>query len=101
MANEDQISDAASIPIGAEDTLKGAVSGFLDALRCRGFEAGYYRAIRDVLSDLLLMTEEFIQEHPDAPPELRKLIYSFEELLEKRCCQLPSEIGVVEGGLGI
>jgi hypothetical protein len=100
MAGED-LDGRGTASAASADPLSDTVGSLLGALRAHGFEAGYYRAIRDVLSDLILMTEQFIHEHPDAPTELRRLIYGFEEVLEKRYRQLPSENGMVEGGLGI
>lgn len=70
-----------------------------------GFEAGYRRAVRDVLVGLLATTESFVREQPPPTPaaarDLWRVVFAFERYLERRAGNPPGGPGFVEGGLGI
>ena len=55
-----------------------------------------------MLRSLLSITEEFIRAEPGGGgDDLRRIVYRFEEHLERRIWSLSRDEGVVEGGLGI
>jgi hypothetical protein len=67
----------------------------------RGYELGYRRAVSDALSLLLLVTEEYLRDHPEGRA-LREVLYPFEEHVERHLHRLGShESEYVAGGLGI
>jgi len=75
--------------------------GVLDAYRQDGFSAGYRRAISDVLSDFLWVSERFLKEHSPPPPGLRQVLQEFEQHLEDLAKPSSPAGGFVDGGLGI
>ena len=66
-----------------------------------GFEAGYRQAVRDLLSDLTALSEEFMSTRPEPRDELDRVVYPFEDYLQKRLERLTPDGHFVEGGLGI
>jgi hypothetical protein len=79
----------------------GIFAGVLASYGERGYELGYRRAVSDALSLLLLVTEEYLRDHPDGRA-LRQVLYPFEEHVERHLYRLGShDAGYVTGGLGI
>lgn len=79
----------------------GIFAGVLASYGERGYALGYRRAVSDALSLLLLVTEEYLRDHPDGRA-LRQVLYPFEEHVERHLCRLGSrDSGYVAGGLGI
>ena len=75
----------------------------------QGFDEGYRRALKDLLGSLLSISERFIGEQagehagpgPCTPSEARRVIYPFEEYLERQISRMTPDEGYVEGGMGI
>lgn len=87
---------------GSEVCADGMLSSVMAVHRERGFDAGYDRAVNDVLLSLMLLTEEYLQRQPpEAKADLRRDLYAFEEFVERNIHRLRSQHGFVEGGLGI
>ena len=66
-----------------------------------GYEAGYHRAVHDLLARLTLLSEEFMATRGETRDELRRVLYPFEEYLERRIERMTPDRDFVEGGLGI
>jgi hypothetical protein len=97
----DALQEAEFEPAIPDTAIDGAVNGVLGAIRQEGFDAGYRRAVSDLLAEFLLITEEHLHDLPEPDPALRALLRSFEAQLE-RFGQARLELqGFVEGGLGI
>ena len=62
-----------------------------------GYEAGYRQAVRDLLSDLTALSEEFMSTRPEAREELDRVVYPFEDYLQKRLERLTPDGHFVEG----
>ena len=79
----------------------GSAIGAVWSLSYRqGYDEGYRRAVRDVLSSLLLISEEFIGIRPESSQDIRGVLVPFEEHLEQRISRMsPDETFI--GGLGI
>jgi predicted outer membrane protein len=75
----------------------------LGAYRAEGFDAGYHRAVNDLLADFVLVAREFIRDQGDDSPELRQALREFQERFEKHLEQAASGRAdqFVDGGLGI
>jgi hypothetical protein len=67
----------------------------------QGFEEGHRAAVETLLKSLLTISEEFIATEPNAGPDLRRIVYRFEEHLERRIWRMSASDGFIEGGLGI
>ena len=68
----------------------------------QGYDEGRRMAVEQLLRSLLSITEEFIRAEPGGGgDDLRRIVYRFEEHLERRIWSLSRDEGVVEGGLGI
>ena len=67
----------------------------------QGFDEGYRRAVRDVLGSLLAMSERFIDDQAGSALETRRVVYPFEEYLERQISGMTPDGGFVEGGMGI
>jgi hypothetical protein len=91
--------------IGHESSIQPAnvtlYGDLFKAYRREGFDAGYRQATQDLLACLVLKSEQFIAEHPRSDHELRKLIYTFVDRLERQIDRNAANRGFVEGGLGI
>ena len=92
----------------AEDPTLAPVSdspldGILEAYRQQGYDAGYSRALNDVLADFLLFTQRLLRNaDPDDRNRLRRSLRSFETQLESSLAGQNGRVyPVVEGGLGI
>ena len=86
---------------GQEAEADGVFAGVLASYSERGYERGYRRAVSDALALLLLATEEYLRQHPQ-DRALRRVLYPFEEHLERHLRGLASrDSGYVAGGLGI
>jgi hypothetical protein len=93
-----------SFPLLADDALgdvglTGVFDGVLEAHRQEGYEAGYRRAVNDLLADFPLIAADFIRSQSAPSPELRKVLRAFEEHLERAAGSSTSHF--VDGGLGI
>lgn len=90
-----ELPDAAA----AGDSVFGRVLGVYEQ---HGYEAGYHRALQDVLLSLLGVTEDLIRRRAldDAVAEnLRRAAWAVAEDVQRDVT--PIESGFVEGGLGI
>jgi hypothetical protein len=99
-------------PAGAPPGVLGSVLGVYER---HGYDAGYRRAVQDVLLSLLGVTEQFIRERgvngaaaPGATTQsdndaadLRRVVWALREDLERRFERDKNASGFVEGGLGI
>jgi len=81
-------------------SLGNVFDGVLGAFRQDGYEAGYHRAVNDLLAEFVFISEEFIRSHTSRQTELRQVFRAFEERLE-RAAGAPSANHFVDGGLGI
>jgi hypothetical protein len=88
-------------PVLPDAALGGALDGVLGVLRQESFDAGYRRAVSDLLAEYLLITEEHLHDLPQPDPALRALLRSFEEQLTRFAHARLELEGFVEGGLGI
>ena len=85
----------------------GVLGSVLGVYEQHGYDAGYRRAVQDVLLSLLGVTEQFIRERGTggSPPEdLRRVVWALGEDLERQLAAGASDrstSGEVEGGLGI
>ncbi len=77
----------------------GVFDGVLEAYRQEGYEAGYRRAVNDLLADFPLIAADFLRNQSSAPSELRKALRAFEEHLERAAGSSSNHF--VDGGLGI
>jgi hypothetical protein len=99
-ATHDNIT-VTELPDGPAGAVLGSVLGVYEQ---HGYEAGYHRAVQDVLLSLLGVTEDFIRQRGLAAPaarELRQVIWAYHAHLQRRSERLGSAAGYVEGGLGI
>jgi len=97
-------ADAAPDAAPPADAAVGeAFDSVLGAFRQDGFEAGYRRAVSDLLAEFLLISEERLHEQPTPQPQLRELLRSFERHLERfaEARLAVGDAGLVDGGLGI
>ena len=83
-----------------EPVIGEVFDGVLGAYRQEGYDAGYRRAVNDLLADFVLISNEFIRSQPTPIPELRQALRAFEEHLE-RAAGASSSKHFVDGGLGI
>jgi hypothetical protein len=67
--------------------------------RREGFDAGYRRALSEVLASSVFVAEQALQETADAA-DVRRTLYRFIELLEKETLRSQHEESFIEG-LGI
>ena len=73
----------------------------------QGYEEGYRRAGDDLIRSLVALLEQYIAQRPeaikaDAAADLRRVLYPFEEYLERRIDRMsPDDAAWVEGGMGI
>jgi hypothetical protein len=84
----DTASDPAYRPIDA------VLPSIFDVYRQQGFDRGYEQAIDQLLATLIYSTEEFLNSQfgIDIPPDLRRrLVYRYEEHLERHIQQLAAE----------
>jgi hypothetical protein len=89
------------VPDAADAAVGEAFDGVLGAFRQEGFDAGYRRAVNDLLAEFLLISEEYLHEQPNPAPGLRETLRSFSRHLE-RFAEIRRELGnFVDGGLGI
>ena len=85
----------------ADGSGDGVFAGVLASYSEQGYARGYRRAVSDALALLLLVTEEYLRQHPDAR-NLRAVLYPFEEHVERHLHRLGSgDSGYVSDGLGI
>jgi hypothetical protein len=80
----------------------------LGAYRADGFDAGYHRAVNDMLADFALMAHEFTRERVGDASELRLLLREFQDRFESHLERAGSssastlqQAQYVDGGLGI
>ncbi len=68
----------------------------------QGYDEGYRAAVRDLLGSLLKLSDEYIGHHSVPSSEVRKVVYAFEEYLERRIVKMsPDDEFFVQDGLGI
>jgi hypothetical protein len=85
----------------------GVLGSVLGVYEQHGYDAGYRRAVQDVLLSLLGVTEQFIRQQGTggpSPEDLRRVVWALHEDLERRLAaggEARSTSGEVEGGLGI
>ena len=85
----------------------GVLGSVLGVYEQHGFDAGYRRAVQDVLLSLLGVTEQLIRQQgtgSSSPEDLRRVVWSLHEDLQRRLAagaEARSAAGEVEGGLGI
>jgi hypothetical protein len=75
----------------------------LGAYRADGFDAGYHRAVNDLLADFALVAREFIREQGQDSPQLLQALREFQDRFEKHL-ENAAPGGAdqfVDGGLGI
>jgi hypothetical protein len=88
-----------------EPPLGNVFDTVLDAYRSDGFEAGYHRAVNDLLADFALIAKEFLREHEQQSDELRQALRDFQIRFEAHLENaVPASRTVdqyVDGGLGI
>jgi ATP phosphoribosyltransferase regulatory subunit HisZ len=87
--------------VSSDAALGGAFDGVLEAYRQEGYEAGYRRAVNDLLADFPLISADFIRSQSAPSPELRKVLRAFEEHLERAAGASANSHHFVDGGLGI
>jgi hypothetical protein len=87
--------------IAGEAALGGVFDGVLEAYRQEGYEAGYRRAVNDLLADFPLISADFLRSQSAPSPELRKVLRAFEEHLEQAAGASANAHHFVDGGLGI
>ena len=100
------VTDITDAP--ARTPAAGVLGSVLGVYEQHGYDAGYRRAVQDVLLSLLGVTEQFIRERrtgpggatPDAD-DLRRIVWALQEDLERRFERENHASGFVEGGLGI
>ena len=80
---------------------EGALAQVWSIYYGQGFDEGYRRAVKDLLASLVSISERFIGERPESAGQVRKVLYPFEEYLEKQIGRMTPEDGFVEGGMGI
>ena len=87
------------------EVFPGVVDSVLGAYRADGFEAGYSRAVNDLLAEFALAAREFAREHHNDSPELRAalrdFLLKFEQHLEQAAATSKQPDSFVDGGLGI
>lgn len=76
----------------------GALNVVLDAHRREGFDAGYRRAITDVLAATVFVAEKAIRQSNADSPETRRAIYAFIEMLERETIRLRKDESFEQGG---
>jgi hypothetical protein len=88
-----------------EPALNNVFDTVLDAYRSDGFEAGYHRAVNDLLADFALIAKEFLRERENPSDELRHALRDFQMRFEAHMENaMPASRTVdqyVDGGLGI
>lgn len=94
---------SADVPAQDPSLESGDVFGsIVEIYRREGFDAGYRRALHDLLAGLVLNCEEFLRERDAAVSrELRPVLYGFVDRLEREIVRSSEHHGYVEGGLGI
>jgi hypothetical protein len=75
-------------------------NGIFEAHRREGFDAGYRRGAREVLSLLAISSEEVLMQHRGNTRELREALYAVLDRVERRV-DLRFDADEFEGGLGI
>jgi hypothetical protein len=81
----------------------GSIFGALiEVYRKQGFEHGYQKAMNDVLSSLVHLTEQYLGGRTDdAKADVRRIVYSYVEHLQTEIRRASNDAGYVSGGLGI
>jgi hypothetical protein len=96
----DETSDG--ITVEALPDVESLMGGILSAYRLKEFDAGYSRALSDIVNALVLESALYLRTRPDAAPDARRLVSAFATYLERRITALrPSSHAFVEDGLGI
>jgi len=88
-----------------EPALGNVFDTVLDAYRSDGFEAGYHRAVNDLLADFALIAKECLRDHDNNSDDLRHALRDFQERFERHLEQSAATSRstdlYVDGGLGI
>jgi hypothetical protein len=89
----------------SDSSLSGVVDTVMGAYRADGFDAGYRRAVNDLLAEFPLVAKEFLREHECSTAELRQALRDFELRFEQHLEQAAATARpvdqYVDGGLGI
>jgi hypothetical protein len=72
------------------------ISLVLSSTRREGFDAGYRRALTEVLSSSVFIAEQALQETADVG-DVRRTLYRFIELLEKETLRAQHDESFIEG----
>ena len=89
---------------------RAVLPGLLISHEHRGFQYGYRQAVADLLAALVWETEAFLRDDSQAAEtgsstratlDARRLLYRFEERLERHIQSLHPDAGYVSDGLGI
>ena len=91
----EQTNDSAPQPLG------NVFNGVLSAYYEQGFARGYRRAVGDLLSVLLVATDEHLSARETLTPAQRREIYEFTRFLQRRLQTLSQDPQYVSEGLGI
>jgi len=96
-ASDDGISviELVDPPGGAE-----VLAGVLGAYHEQGYERGYQRALADVRTSLLALTEDYLRGFPELTPELRGALRGLEAYLQRHF-HSHDQPDFVSDGLGI
>jgi hypothetical protein len=81
--------------------LEGVFDAVSDAHRSSGYDAGYRRAVNDLMAELALLVAEVARERPEGRDALRLLRQRFEQSVDGHQVERPTADGYVAGGLGI
>ena len=85
-----------------DDSSGGIFGALIEVYRGQGFEQGYQKAMNDVLSSLVLTTEQYLDgRSDDAKADVRRIVYGYVEHLQTQIRRASTEAGYVSGGLGI
>ena len=77
---------------------ESAFNSVLEAYAGHGFDQGYARATRDLLSVYPLLVEQFLHGRKEATPQVRKLIRDFGRFVEERVGRKLEDAGFADGG---
>ncbi len=77
---------------------RGAFGVVLKTHRREGYDAGYRRAIADVLAASVFVAEKALRDTHATSDDARRAMYAFIELLEKETLRFKSDESFIEGG---
>ncbi len=80
-----------------EVRVDSAFHSVLESYSGHGYEQGYSRATRDVLSVFPLLIEQFLHKRRDATPQVRRALRDFGHFVEDRIARQCEEAGFADG----